>query len=282
MKKTVSRTRQPEEMRARLAQHYEALVEMAFHAMARLNADADPEALHDLRVSLRSQRVLLVAFRGRASVAEASGRLAEAARLSNAVRDLEVSLVWADSLLAETGVGAEARQSLAEQLAGARAELMAGLQHARLDEALVDAELAWFKALNRIRRKALLQRVRRRALRLSTRMNKACLALPKEGAALSDWHPVRLLGKRLRYWVEGFSECLPRGQRRLAKPLRFLQLSLGNLQDLAVLQGRLAEGDAPPAEWLTAIGRHQAKSECAAVKVLAELKPQLAKARRRH
>ncbi|TCP08452.1 CHAD domain-containing protein [Crenobacter luteus] len=273
--------RRADTMRADLAQRYEALVELAFHAMARLHENADPEALHDLRVSLRSQRVLLAAFRDRASVSEARGRLAEAAGLSNAVRDLEVSLEWADGLYTETGEGAAACEALRARLDTARQGLLAGLQHARLDEALVDAELAWFRALNRSRRKPLRKRLRGRAGRLAARMRKMARALTAD-VAPAAWHPLRLEGKRLRYWIEGFSDTLPRRQRRLVKPLRFLQLSLGSLQDLSVLRANLAElpGEVPPS-WSTAIAREEGKCAAEAARVLDELMPLLARARQR-
>lgn len=257
--------------RQRQAAHYEALVSVALHALARMPDCADTEALHDLRVSLRSQRVLLTLFPRSSKVAEVRARLGAAATLTNQVRDLEVAQALAQSWLKETGAGQEVVAALADQLVAARSQLLEQLHLQHLDEVLEDAESAWLGALLNKRRPALQGRARRRARRLAKKLLAKAAELDRQ-PVLENWHQVRLAGKRLRYWSEGVAELLTHRQRRRLKALRDLQQSLGSLHDLELFEQRFGESLTMPAEWLQCFEaerervRHEAASTLGALR----------------
>lgn len=254
----------------RQARHYQALVEVAFHALLRMTTGRDPEAVHDLRVSLRSQRVLLALFPHSKKINEARKRLGQAAALTGHVRDLEVALALAESLEAESGQGKKLVQAMAAELAKCQTELLQQLHAADLDDGLEEAESAWLSAILRRRRKVLQCRTRDQARKLGKTLGSQAKRLD-QSPTLEQWHNVRLAGKRLRYWVEGFSELLTHKQRRRVQWLRALQQSLGSLHDLEMFEERFKDKSMPP-KWRKLFDAQQELVRHRASSSLAELR----------
>lgn len=65
----------------------------AFHARSRLEAETDPEALHDLRIVIRRLRSLLTPLKKFQDVAPIRSAAAELGRLTTPSRDLEVMTI---------------------------------------------------------------------------------------------------------------------------------------------------------------------------------------------
>lgn len=249
------------------ANHYQALVEIAIHALLRMSAGHDPEAVHDLRVSLRTQRVLLGLFPRNKKVVAARKQLGRAAKLTCQVRDSEVAQALAESLEKQSGVGKKLVAAWQAELAESQNQLLDKLHAVELDDALEDAEAVWLKALLRKKRKVLKDRARRHARKLGKALRAEADALD-QAPTQERWQQVHLRVTRLRYWVEGFAELLTHRQRLRLQMLRALQLSLSGLHDLEMFDERFK--DKPmPAKWKELfaeqqeLARHRASSELA-------------------
>lgn len=255
----------------RQVQRYEALVQIALNALMRMPPGSDPEAMHDLRVSLRSQRVLLALFPRCAKVSEVRQRLGTAAVLTGQVRDLEAALARAESYLNETETGQEVVEAWRNEFVERQEALLDHLHSAHLDDTLEDAESAWSATILPKRRKALQARTRKKACRLGRKLLLQAAEVDQE-PSLERWLQVRLTGERLRYWVEEFAELLTRRQRRRLKLLRCLQQALCMLHDLDMFEERFNSAVPMPEEWYKLLALEQDKARHEASSMLAELR----------
>lgn len=187
--------------------------------LARLRADTDSEALHDLRIALRRLRSLLRPLRKLESVAELDRAAQAVGRLSSPMRDAEV-------LHAELERRGQA-QLLAvrdQHLRAEYARLLAAPELARLQQLLAQ----WPDSLRQQKRAGELARLDRRIrryLRKQGRKLNDALADPAH-----DRHRLRLLIKRLRYADEAYPE-LSRISDRLRSKLKAAQSALGDWHD---------------------------------------------------
>ncbi|MEW6444570.1 MAG: CHAD domain-containing protein [Pseudomonadota bacterium] len=190
------------------------------------------EALHDLRVAVRRARVWIKQCGACVELPRKARRgLSAFARESSPVRDLEVQEVW----LAGVHARAEQKpgwQALRERLAEEHAERRSALLET-LPEALDGAQ----RALDQMR------------------IAKGADDEPFGGWMSEHWmdgveaylaavhhlpeglHPLRLVGKRLRYMLEPLSEAL--GAADTLRQLRQGQDAMGRMNDLAVLSSAL-------------------------------------------
>ncbi|GGU74312.1 CHAD domain-containing protein [Pseudomonas laurentiana] len=187
---------------------------------ARLEANTDSEALHDLRIGVRRLRSLLRPLRGLPGVdhlEHAAGRLGE---LTTPLRDREVLAAQ----LLERGQHAAAQRRLdKEGEAFAQVAVSAELQ--RL-QAIIDAFPVFLRAAQRQKlTRRLSQRIDKR---LGTQWKGLHKAL-KDPA--HDRHRLRLLVKRVRYGAEAYPQ-LERLTDRLQQQLKCVQGDLGDWHDL--------------------------------------------------
>jgi CHAD domain-containing protein len=208
----------------------------------------DPEDLHDMRVATRRLRAGLQLFAEALPVGAQRLRdeLGWLGRLLGAVRDLDVELERLEGWQAE--VGPEDRDSLGDLAAiveqrrqEARQALLKGLESARYRR-LVNGLLS------------LLQRGPSR--RLPAARTLAVVAVPelvgaRHRAAVkaakraqrsgvpSDFHRLRIRGKRLRYALEFVAEVYDEKTKGFVRRLVALQDALGELQDSEVAGARL-------------------------------------------
>lgn len=255
----------------RQVQHYEALVQIALHALARMPPGNDPEAVHDLRVSLRCQRVLLALFPRSSKIKEVRQRLGTAAVLSTQVRDLEAAVARAQAYRQETGEGEPLLQAWQAEWEQLQSQLLSNLHRSHLDDTLEDAESAWTSTILCKRRKALQARARKKARQLGRKLLTWVDEVNRE-PSLEHWHLVHLAGERLRDWVEGFAELLTHRQRRRLKLLRCLQQALGNLHDVETFKERLSTAAPMPEGWQKPLILEQDKARHEASSMLAELR----------
>jgi len=208
---------------------------------ARLAAEDDAEALHDLRINLRTLRSLLRPLRGLPAVDLLEQAAAELGRLSNPLRELQVLV----GELQRVGLAMLADE-YAARLDAPGPTLLASAQLQRLFELLEGFPPIWRLANREGDLQGLGKRIRRH-LRRQLRKLHAPL-----GPLAGDLHVLRLRGKRLRYGSEVYPQLSPlrRGELRL---LRQLQKSLGDWNDCqhwlecAAMDDRLAACQAP---WL--------------------------------
>lgn len=163
------------------------------HAVFRLQAEVDGEALHDLRIQLRRLRSLLLPLRKIGSVERLDRAAAELGKLTAPIRDCEVLV----RELERTGHGelAEPRRAVLQHAYGRvlRSRALAQLS-AELDEWPDLFRLDWIAGDARKLRKTVTRKLARQISRLTR-------ALEEPGF---DRHKLRILAKHTRYMLEAY------------------------------------------------------------------------------
>lgn len=217
----------------------------AREASSRLLAGNDPEALHDLRVSLRRLRSLIRFFEAELKESlrgRTRKRLRRIASATGEARDAEVQLAWIEAQLSRHDwterAGArwwaaalsqrkesaydELRDTLVPELMKLLPKLEEDLGHFSEERSLVgDRPRARFG--ERVARPLRAESAKLAAALMSVR------TIDDETIA----HEARIHGKRIRYLVEPLRDELEEA-REAARALRTLQEKLGKLNDLAV------------------------------------------------
>ncbi|MFZ3182641.1 MAG: CHAD domain-containing protein [Pseudomonas sp.] len=185
---------------------------------ARLQADTDTEALHDLRIAVRKLRSLLRPLRGLVEFAALEQAARALGQLSGPLRDQEVLLA---QLQAQTQRPQHARQ---QQLDAGYAQLLTSPELQALFAAL-DASVAVCRQEQACG--ALQGAAKHTAKGLAKNRKRLQRALYEPG---TDRHRLRLLIKRLRYGAQAYPRC-----KLLSKPqltaLIAAQSALGGWHD---------------------------------------------------
>ncbi|WP_460420682.1 CHAD domain-containing protein [Pseudomonas sp. ZL2] len=187
---------------------------------ARLAADTDGEALHDLRIGVRRLRSLLRPLRELPGVEQLEAAAQALGSLTTPMRDREV--LAAQLLERRQTVAAHTRLAHRAQTF---ASVAASAELARL-LAIVDAFPVFLRAAQR---QGLICRLQQRIdKRLEKQWKQLRQALDDPA---HDRHRLRLLIKRVRYAAEAYPQ-LQHSNPRLQKALRRAQGDLGNWHDL--------------------------------------------------
>jgi len=187
---------------------------------ARLAADTDSEALHDLRIATRRLRSLLRPLRQLPGVEQLEGAAKALGNLTTPLRDREVLAAQ----LLECGL-LEAAQT---RLAHRRKTFASVADSAELGRllAIVDAFPIFLRAAQR---EGLTCRLHKRIdKRLEKQWKQLRKALPDPA---HDRHRLRLLIKRVRYAAEAYPQ-LEHAGRPLQRALKRAQSDLGDWHDL--------------------------------------------------
>jgi CHAD domain-containing protein/CYTH domain-containing protein len=243
-------TRPPEEGARLVALR---ILEEAGKALTHVCAGAAPDALHELRVSLRRLRSTLQAFESsleRRPTAHALERLRELGARSNAARDAEVQIAWLAARRPELARGQRAAlgwllQELAQQRDHAQAQLLSKLAE-RFETLRADLEKALRGYRTWVHLAApdpsptfacvLAEKLRRQSAQL-----RACLASIGSVSDRDACHAARLEAKRLRYLLEPVAPQVRDGKRGV-RSLKELQDVLGEMHDLELLMQTLEAG----------------------------------------
>ncbi|PWB30727.1 metal-chelation protein CHAD [Pseudomonas sp. SDI] len=187
---------------------------------ARLEANTDSEALHDLRTSVRRLRSLLRPLRGLPGVEQLEDAAAAVGQLTTPLRDREVLAAQ----LFKCGHAAAAASRLAHR-GEAFASVAASAELARV-LAIVDAFPMFLRAAQREKL------VRRLHVRIGKRLGKQWHILNRAiHDPAHDRHHLRLLIKRVRYGAEAYPH-LERLSGGLMGALKRAQADLGDWHDL--------------------------------------------------
>lgn len=254
-----------------LSTHFSELAVSASQALARLVDLNDRDALHDLRINLRSQRVLQGLFPRSNLIREQRTQLGMAARQTGKNRDQEVMLLLAESLCAETGNGGSIVSVLADNLLVSRKNLLSSLQIMQLSETLSQVSTAWAQKISNKRRIVLQTLARAQTRKLEKRFLIAAADL-QLNSPIADWHALRLRVKQLRYWEEGFSVMLTRRQCRRLSALVQLQQRLGLLHDLSLFETHFPPELTLPEQWREMLQKRQQHALTDAAGMLQHLK----------
>ena len=190
-----------------------------FHARARLAANTDSEALHDLRIGVRRLRSLLRPLRGKEGVAALEHAAAAVGELTTPARDLEVLIE-------------QLRSRGLDQPASHRAVILAAWQGEILSSPLLqqlfDCLASWPADFRRAQRQGELRKLdkllNKRLDKLKRRLQDA-LADPQH-----DPHRLRLLVKRNRYAKEAYPQHSPVSADGV-RALKAVQGALGRWHD---------------------------------------------------
>ena len=217
----------------------------------------DIEELHDMRVATRRLRAALALFSHVLPVRAQTFReeLGWLAHVLGGVRDLDVQIEGLDDMVADTaGLAAALPPGDHDPLGEFAALLGREREAARAD--MLDAldSVRWDRLVKRL--SAMVQQGPARRS-VATRVP-AVVALPdliearhtavsktakraKKSGVVTDFHRLRIRGKRLRYALEFSSEVYGGRTGRYVRQLSALQEELGRMQDAEVACLRLAE-----------------------------------------
>ncbi|MDR7281927.1 CHAD domain-containing protein [Pseudomonas corrugata] len=203
----------------RLVAHVLGLEVRLLACQARLSARTDPEALHELRTTVRRLRSLLRPLRGLPGVEQVEVAAARVGELTTPLRDREVLAAY----LLEHGQPEAAHWRMA-QMAQAYPAVAASPELAQL-MMIFDAFPRFLRASQR---QGLLKGLRKR---IEKRLGKQWKKL--DGALhdpAHDRHRLRLLIKRVRYGIEAYPELDRLPKAALAR-LKAAQSALGDWHD---------------------------------------------------
>lgn len=185
----------------------------------RLEDSADSEALHDLRICLRSLRSLLRPLRGLPAMDLLEQASAAVGRLTNPERELQVLV----SELQRLGMP-QLAQHFSAAFRPATAQLLKSQEVTRLLQLLEDLAPFWRVATREGCMRGLSRRITRR-------LERELLKIPHSlGALPEDLHELRLRVKRLRYGSQAYAGLTPVSRLQL-KLLGQLQQALGEWND---------------------------------------------------
>ena len=203
----------------RLVAHVLGLEVRLLACQARLSARTDPEALHDLRTTVRHMRSLLRPLRGLPGVEQLEVAASAVGDLTTPLRDREVLAAY---LLQHDQ--AEAAQRRMAQMDEAYPAVAASPE---LNQLLIILD-AFPRFLRAAQRQDLLKGLRKRIVRrLAKQWKKLDEALHDPA---HDRHRLRLLIKRVRYGIEAYPE-LDRLPKAALPRLRSAQAALGDWHD---------------------------------------------------
>ena len=225
---------------------------MACHA--RLTAETDSEALHDLRITVRRLRSLLRPLRNLPGVEQLEAAAKEVGQLTTPLRDKEVLAAW----LHQQGM-IQAANKRSDSLSEAYASVATSPALARLFSVL--------EAFPRFVRASQHQKLLRGLHTLiEKRLNKQWKKLK---AAMNDpehdRHRLRLLIKRVRYGAEAYPD-LTHSSKKIQASLKAAQGELGTWHDhLQWLTRAEQEHDLAPCVvgWHLGIVRAERKADAA-------------------
>lgn len=203
----------------RLVAHVMGLEVGLMASQARLEARTDPEALHDLRTTVRRLRSLLRPLRGLPGVAQLEAAASRVGDLTTPLRDREVLAAY----LLEHDQPDAAQRRMA-QMAEAYPAVAASTELAQLLQ-ILDAFPRFLRASQR---QGLLKGLRPNIeKRLAKQWKKLDTALHDPA---HDRHRLRLLIKRVRYGIEAYPE-LDRLPKAAMPRLKAAQAALGDWHD---------------------------------------------------
>jgi CHAD domain-containing protein len=236
----------------RLVAHVLGLEVRLLACQARLSARTDPEALHDLRTTVRRLRSLLRPLRGLPGVEQLEAAASRVGDLTTPLRDREVLAAY----LLEHDQPEAAHRRMA-QMAEAYPAVATSPEVAQL-LMILDAFPRFLRASQRQGLvKGLRQRIEKRLAKQWKKLDKA-LHDPAH-----DRHRLRLLIKRVRYGIEAYPE-LDRLPKAAMPRLKSAQGALGDWHDcLQWLAMAEQETDLKPcvADWKTAMAKAEGRAD---------------------
>lgn len=219
---------------------------------ARLSAPTDPEALHDLRTTVRRLRSLLRPLRGLPGVEQVEAAASRVGELTTPLRDREVLAAY---LLQHDQPEAAHRRMV--QMAEAYPAVAGSPELAHL-LMMLDAFPRFLRASQR---QGLLKSLRKRIeKRLAKQWEKLNVALHDPA---HDRHRLRLLIKRVRYGIEAYPE-LDRLPKAAMPRLKSAQAALGDWHDCFQWLARAEqEADLRPcvAVWKTTMTKAEERAD---------------------
>ena len=195
----------------------------------RILTNADPKAVHDLRVEIRGLRVTLLVLGS--DLRDLRNNWRDLLQDTSQYRDFEVLLALIDTLPSPPE---SVRDDIVAQKRAAQAELVHRLSQADIPSLIQRSRITLNKGMRLYHPARLHRRVVKLALRFwAAIQSRTNILTPQAPAEL--WHQLRLDIKRLRYLLEYCCNMLPDVWQNLLPPLRQCQSALGDLHDIDLL-----------------------------------------------
>ncbi|MGP4021510.1 CHAD domain-containing protein [Saccharopolyspora sp. 5N708] len=236
---------------ARVAEHVRAGLDTRLRALISYDPGTrqgeDPEELHQMRVSVRRMRAMLLSgrpFLDRDWSEPLRAKLGWLGRALGPVRDLDVLLERlraesADLPVDERAAATRLVSGLEVEHGQARVELLAALDSDRYLTLLRSLAEALRTELPTSQSDVDSEReLRRLVLREFRKLRKAVARLPEEPAD-EQLHALRIRGKRVRYTAELAQPAFGKPMQQLIKAARQFQDVLGEHQDACVAEERI-------------------------------------------
>ncbi|NIF54275.1 CHAD domain-containing protein [Burkholderia sp. Ax-1724] len=243
---TTSQLAQDASAQQAFASYARPLIGEAIELAEAVHQDPSPEALHELRVSLRRLRSLWWAFAPLLDEGENARQRAVYQFLASAAgktRDWDILI---ELLARHSGVRElipRLEEARGETLAVSRQTLLnADVKHLLRDAfTRTTAELNTAHAPRIALRQFAFKRVSASKRSMKKRVKRASRAKRSDYAA---FHDVRKAGKKLRYLFEFFGPVLKGGQKRTLKRLKRIQKCFGELNDTVASEALLRDNAA--------------------------------------
>ncbi|WP_426119882.1 CHAD domain-containing protein [Pseudomonas sp. DSP3-2-2] len=190
-----------------------------YHARARMEANSDPEALHDLRIAVRRIRSLLRPLRTRDEVIPLNTAAANVGRVTTAARDLEVMIGELQShgylreadkrqAILKDGYSSILKSTALDTLFTELDNWPSAFRCAEVNGELISVKTEISKALNK-------------------RIKRLVAGLADPG---HDRHDIRIMVKNTRYLTEAFPHVSPLRKKSRVE-LKAVQSALGSWHD---------------------------------------------------
>jgi len=224
-----------------------------------LSATNDDEAIHELRVNIRTQRVLFSLFSEDKEIFQQVSALKKIAKLTNPIRDIDVGIDLATALFVSTQEGS----SVINDLQNAKTDLNLGLFRTMDIPHLIHQQYQlrnlWEDNLQVISYQKLKQLATDKVACFEKQLQMISL-MDSAMRTIDEWHQCRILVKKLRYSREGFNCLLAKVRNDYLPTLIKLQKQLGIFHDYCVFRETIENYSAMPILWRYHLGHYETQA----------------------
>lgn len=254
-----------------LVEHFSHTVERITTILPTLRFINNHDAVHELRINIRTQRVLLSLFPEDKAMIQHLSVLKNTAKLTNPIRDIDVSIALANDLYLSTHEGERVIHELHNAKVASYPLLLRTIDIPNAIHLQYQLRDLWDDNMQVVSYAAL----RRLAMNQIDSFKKTLQAmseLDSDTRTIEEWHQCRILIKKLRYSYEGFNGLFMKAQVCNLPLLTKLQKQLGLFHDYAVFREVVENMSVMPITWRYRLGHYEAETLRHAAELLADLK----------
>ncbi len=230
----------------------------------------DDEAIHELRINVRTQRVLFSLFSEDKEIVKQLSALKKIAKLTNPIRDIDVGRDLATTLFVTTHEGVSVIDDLQNAKTDLNQQLLSTINIPDLIHQQYQLRNLWEDNMQVISYKTLKQLARDKVDCFEKQLQMIS-EFDSDIRTIEEWHQCRILVKKLRYSSEGFNCLLTKAQSDYLPMLIKLQKQLGIFHDYCVFRETIENYSSMPISWRYHLGHYETQALNNAAKLLADL-----------